>query len=223
MFRLALYRRFASSGEDIARILQTVLSNPDALDPAKQAEVEKFFEEEAKEKSKKPLPKASIYNFQSVVDRVITNFWNEFNQIPAGKADIGLVNGIHVYSFGEYVPLGITADIKVISDTELVIKALDYANTASIEIALKRAGLQANIIRDFDTLKVRLTGVVTEDLRSRLTGLQSSTQDELAKIKEKSVKSLKDRDSSQVEVVEKIYEKVVNLVGKAVESKLQAS
>jgi ribosome recycling factor len=170
-----------------------------------------------------PLPKASVYAVSQAFYKASLDFDRGVRQIPIGKASFGLLGDLTVHAFGEYVPLNLAAQIKVLSDSELQVKALDYSNTAPIEVAIRRSGLQATIVRDFDTLNIKLTGNVTDSLKTRLTDLQKTALAELAKAKTAGLNALKGRDQSQVEVVEKLYESHVKSIEATVNAKLPSA
>lgn len=169
------------------------------------------------------LPKASIYPITQAFAKAQLDFDHRITQIPVGKASLGLLGMIPVHSFGENVPLSRTAVIEVVSENELQITSLDYANTAGIEVAVKRTGIQADIQRDFKTLRIKLTGKLTEDLKTRLTELSKETQAELVSIRDNGLKYLRGRDEGQAQIVQQLYESSSAKIDALIKSKLQVS
>ncbi len=151
--------------------------------------------------------------------------------IRAGKANVRILDGIRVDSYGNMVPLNNVAALNVPDARTILIKPWDRQMIAVIEKAIINSDL--GIMPDNNGEQIRLTiPVLTEERRKQLLK-QCGKEEEQAKVSvrnarreyiEKLKKAIKDGLSEDLEKdgeadLQKLHDKYVKKIGEVLEAK----
>ncbi len=89
----------------------------------------------------------------------------EFSNIRAGKASVGILNGITVESYGSQMPIDQVASVTVPDAKTVLIQAWDKSVISSIEKAIMNANIGVTPSNNGDTIRLSLPPLTEERRR----------------------------------------------------------
>ena len=92
---------------------------------------------------------------------------HDFGGLRTGRASVSLVDGVNVDVYGSQMPLNQVGTVTVPEARLLSIQVWDKANVASVEKAIRNAGLGLNPVTDGQTVRIPIPEL-TEERRVEL-------------------------------------------------------
>ena len=124
------------------------------------------------------MSKPDLNKFKDRMERAITALKEEFSGLRTGRANVGLVEPIHVEAYGSTVPLNSVGAISVPEPRMIVVSVWDKALVVSVEKAIRNAGIGLNPITDGTTLRIPVPPLTEERRRdlAKLAGKYAEQQ-----------------------------------------------
>jgi ribosome recycling factor len=110
------------------------------------------------------MSKPDLNKFKDRMDKAISALKEEFSGLRTGRANIGLVEPIHVEAYGSSVPLNSVGAISVPEPRMISINVWDKGLVIAVEKAIRNANLGLNPITDGTTLRIPIPPL-TEELK----------------------------------------------------------
>jgi ribosome recycling factor len=159
------------------------------------------------------MSKPDLSKFQDRMDKAITALKEEFSGLRTGRANVGLVEPIHVEAYGSSVPLNSVGAISVPEPRMISVSVWDKGLVVSVEKAIRNANLGLNPIVDGTTLRipipplteerrrdlVKLAGKYAEQQRIAVRNVRREAMEELKKLEKAGELSEDDRKRSETE------------------------
>ncbi|CAM3623801.1 ribosome recycling factor [Litorimonas haliclonae] len=125
-------------------------------------------------------------DYRKRMDGALASLRNEFSGLRTGRANAGLLDGIHVNAYGSEVPLNQVGSVSVPEARMLMVSVWDKTMVTAVEKALRQSTLGLNPITDGQTLRIPMPPL-TEERRRDLTKV-AGTYSENAKIAVRNVR-----------------------------------
>ena len=160
------------------------------------------------------MSKPDLNKFKDRMERAITALKEEFSGLRTGRANVGLVEPIHVEAYGSTVPLNSVGAISVPEPRMIVVSVWDKALVVSVEKAIRNAGIGLNPITDGTTLRIpvpplteerrrdlaKLAGKYAEQQRVAVRNVRREAMEELKKLEKDGEISQDDQKRFETEV-----------------------
>jgi len=125
-------------------------------------------------------------DYRKRMDGALASLRSEFSGLRTGRANAGLLDGIHVNAYGSEMPLNQVGSVSVPEARMLLVSVWDKTMVAAVEKALRQSTLGLNPITDGQTLRIPMPPL-TEERRRDLTKV-AGTYSENAKIAVRNVR-----------------------------------
>jgi len=125
-------------------------------------------------------------DYRKRMDGALASLKSEFSGLRTGRANAGLLDGIHVNAYGSEMPLNQVGSVSVPEARMLLVSVWDKTMVAAVEKALRQSTLGLNPITDGQTLRIPMPPL-TEERRRDLTKV-AGTYSENAKIAVRNVR-----------------------------------
>ena len=125
-------------------------------------------------------------DYRKRMDGALAALKSEFSGLRTGRANAGLLDGIHVNAYGSEMPLNQVGSVSVPEARMLLVSVWDKTMVAAVEKALRQSTLGLNPITDGQTLRIPMPPL-TEERRRDLTKV-AGTYSENAKIAVRNVR-----------------------------------
>lgn len=125
-------------------------------------------------------------DYRKRMDGALSSLRSEFGGLRTGRANAGLLDGIHVNAYGSEVPLNQVGSVSVPEARMLMVSVWDKTMVAAVEKSLRQSKLGLNPITDGQTLRIPMPPL-TEERRRDLSKV-ASTYSENAKIAVRNVR-----------------------------------
>jgi ribosome recycling factor len=159
------------------------------------------------------MSKPDLTKFHDRMDRAITALKEEFSGLRTGRANVGLVEPIHVEAYGSSVPLNSVGAISVPEPRMISISVWDKGLVIAVEKAIRNANLGLNPITDGTTLRIpipplteerrkdlaKLAGKYAEQQRVAVRNVRREAMEELKKLEKAGEISEDDRKRYETE------------------------
>ena len=159
------------------------------------------------------MSKPDLSKFQERMDRAITALKEEFSGLRTGRANVGLVEPIHVEAYGSSVPLNSVGAISVPEPRMISVSVWDKGLVIAVEKAIRNANLGLNPITDGTTLRIpipplteerrrdlaKLAGKYAEQQRVAVRNVRREAMEELKKLEKSGEISEDDRKRHETE------------------------
>jgi ribosome recycling factor len=160
------------------------------------------------------MSKPDLDKFKDRMDRAIAALKEEFSGLRTGRANVGLVEPIHVEAYGSSVPLNSVGAISVPEPRMIVVSVWDKALVIAVEKAIRNAGIGLNPITDGTTLRIpvpplteerrrdlaKLAGKYAEQQRVAVRNVRREAMEELKKLEKDGEISQDDQKRFETEV-----------------------
>ena len=90
------------------------------------------------------MSKPDLNKFKDRMERAIAALREEFSGLRTGRANVGLVEPIHVEAYGSSVPLNSVGAISVPEPRMIVVSVWDKGLVIAVEKAIRNAGIGLN-------------------------------------------------------------------------------
>ena len=160
------------------------------------------------------MSKPDLNKFQDRMERAIAALREEFSGLRTGRANVGLVEPIHVEAYGSSVPLNSVGAISVPEPRMIVVSVWDKGLVIAVEKAIRNAGIGLNPITDGTTLRIpvpplteerrrdlaKLAGKYAEQQRIAVRNVRREAMEELKKLEKDGEISQDDQKRFETEV-----------------------
>jgi ribosome recycling factor len=180
------------------------------------------------------MSKPDLTPFKDRMDRAITALKEEFSGLRTGRANVGLVEPIHVEAYGSSVPLNSVGAISVPEPRMISISVWDKGLVIAVEKAIRNANLGLNPITDGTTLRIpipplteerrkdlaKLAGKYAEQQRVAVRNVRREAMEELKKLEKSGEISEDDRKRYETET-QGFTDQAVKRIDEALKTKEQ--
>ena len=180
------------------------------------------------------MSKPDLHKFQDRMDKAIGALKEEFSGLRTGRANVGLVEPIHVEAYGSSVPLNSVGAISVPEPRMIVVSVWDKGLVIAVEKAIRNAGIGLNPITDGTTLRIpvpplteerrkdlaKLAGKYAEQQRVAVRNVRREAMEELKKLEKAGEFSEDDRKRAETEV-QSFTDQSVKRIDEALKTKEQ--
>ena len=160
------------------------------------------------------MAKPDLNKFKDRMERAIAALREEFSGLRTGRANVGLVEPIHVEAYGSSVPLNSVGAISVPEPRMIVVSVWDKGLVIAVEKAIRNAGIGLNPITDGATLRIpvpplteerrrdlaKLAGKYAEQQRIAVRNVRREAMEELKKLEKDGEISQDDQKRFETEV-----------------------
>jgi ribosome recycling factor len=160
------------------------------------------------------MSKPDLNKFKDRMERAIAALREEFSGLRTGRANVGLVEPIHVEAYGSSVPLNSVGAISVPEPRMIVVSVWDKGLVIAVEKAIRNAGIGLNPITDGTTLRIpvpplteerrrdlaKLAGKYAEQQRIAVRNVRREAMEELKKLEKDGEISQDDQKRFETEV-----------------------
>ena len=160
------------------------------------------------------MAKPDLNKFKDRMERAIAALREEFSGLRTGRANVGLVEPIHVEAYGSSVPLNSVGAISVPEPRMIVVSVWDKGLVIAVEKAIRNAGIGLNPITDGTTLRIpvpplteerrrdlaKLAGKYAEQQRIAVRNVRREAMEELKKLEKDGEISQDDQKRFETEV-----------------------
>ena len=115
-------------------------------------------------------------DYRKRMDGALAALKSEFSGLRTGRANAGLLDGIHVNAYGSEMPLNQVGSVSVPEARMLLVSVWDKTMVAAVEKALRQSTLGLNPITDGQTLRIPMPPL-TEERRRDLTKVAAHDND----------------------------------------------
>ncbi len=171
-------------------------------------------------------------DYRKRMDGALASLRSEFGGLRTGRANAGLLDGIHVNAYGSEVPLNQVGSVSVPEARMLMVSVWDKTMVAAVEKALRQSTLGLNPITDGQTLRIpmpplteerrrdlaKVAGTYSENAKIAVRNVRRDAMDTLKKL-EKSSEISEDEQKAHSSDVQKATDTVIGQIDSALEHK----
>ncbi|WP_416877737.1 ribosome recycling factor [Litorimonas sp.] len=173
-----------------------------------------------------------VAEYRKRMDGALAALKSEFGGLRTGRANAGLLDGIHVNAYGSEVPLNQVGSVSVPEARMLMVSVWDKTMVAAVEKALRQSTLGLNPITDGQTLRIpmpplteerrrdlaKVAGTYSENAKIAVRNVRRDAMDTLKKM-EKDSEISEDEHKAHSNDVQKATDAVIADIEKALEHK----
>ena len=171
-------------------------------------------------------------DYRKRMDGALASLKSEFGGLRTGRANAGLLDGIHVNAYGSEMPLNQVGSVSVPEARMLLVSVWDKTMVAAVEKALRQSTLGLNPITDGQTLRIpmpplteerrrdltKVAGTYAENAKIAVRNVRRDAMDTLKKM-EKDSEISEDEQKAHSNDVQKATDTVIGEIEKSLEHK----